>query len=148
MSARMRTDSWNISEIGRTGVADAESAKTDRSDGAIRGGEVASMTHAEKVDGFLQEMRGHGVNPGTAAPPAWRALWRLGLRVPPPHFMGFVPLALVTGVFFGVLWGLAMAFLIWGPWGGSSPPVRRSRPACYSASRWRPTIGFPRRSSG
>lgn len=71
------------------------------------------MNHDEKVARFLDEMRRRGVNLSTAAPPAWRTAWRLGLRLPPPHFMEFVPLFLVTGTVFGAFWGLAMWFLVW-----------------------------------
>jgi hypothetical protein len=41
----------------------------------------------------------------------------MGMKVPPPHFMGFIPMALTSGVFFGLLWGTAMHFLLWGSQG-------------------------------
>jgi len=71
------------------------------------------MTHREKVGLFITDMTKRGVNEFTAAPPAWRTAWGLGLKVPPPHFLGFVTMALTSGVFFGVLWGIAMWFLLW-----------------------------------
>ena len=37
-----------------------------------------------------------------AAPPLWRVLWWLGLEVPPPHFLRFWALTLLTGTLFGV----------------------------------------------
>jgi hypothetical protein len=43
------------------------------------------------------------------APPLFRLLWRLGVRIPPPHFMGFVP----SAVLFGVTFALICAPLIW-----------------------------------
>ncbi len=38
--------------------------------------------------------------------------WKLGLKLPPPHFLGFFPLALGAALWFGTLWGLAMWFLL------------------------------------
>ena len=37
-----------------------------------------------------------------------RLLWKMGINVPPPHFMSFVGSALLTGITFGTLWGLFM----------------------------------------
>jgi hypothetical protein len=71
------------------------------------------MTHDEKVRCFIAEMRRRGVNQYTAAPPAWRTIWALGLPLPPPHFIAFVPLAIGTGLIFGELWGLAMWAAFW-----------------------------------
>jgi hypothetical protein len=71
------------------------------------------MTHGEKVDHYLAMMARRKVHPQTAAPPLFRALWGLGLRVPPPHFIGFLPLMLASGILFGVGWGVAMRFLFW-----------------------------------
>ena len=39
--------------------------------------------------------------------------WGLGLKIPPPHFMGFIPVALFTGSLFGTLWSVAMWVLWW-----------------------------------
>ncbi|QEH34911.1 hypothetical protein OJF2_34560 [Aquisphaera giovannonii] len=75
------------------------------------------MTHRDKVERFIAEMTQRGVNPYTAAPPAWRTAWGLGIEVPPPHFMAFVLLALTSGLFFGTLWGLAMRLVDWGALG-------------------------------
>ena len=72
-----------------------------------------SMTHAEKVEAMRSHMRALGVPASTAAPPAWRLLWRLGLETPPPLFLGFWPGALVMGGFFGLSWCLLMWLLLW-----------------------------------
>jgi hypothetical protein len=37
----------------------------------------------------------------------------LGLQVPPPFFLGFFQLTLLTGIPFGVLWGICMWLLFW-----------------------------------
>lgn len=71
------------------------------------------MTHAEKLQRMYRHMAALGVSPNTAAPPAWRLLWRLGFDVPPPLFLGFWPLAISMGTVFGVLWGVSMWLLMW-----------------------------------
>lgn len=55
-----------------------------------------------------------GLRKSTYAPPLFRLLWRLGVKVPPPHMAGFAFNSLVMGGFFGVFWGLAMWLLLWG----------------------------------
>jgi hypothetical protein len=47
------------------------------------------------------------------ASPIFRLLWRLGLDVPPPDFVGFWPLAAGTTLWFGVAWGGFMWFVVW-----------------------------------
>jgi hypothetical protein len=75
------------------------------------------MTHREKVDLFVADLARRGVSEYISAPPAWRLAWRLGLKVPPPHFIGLFPMALTSGLVFGALWGVAMHFLVWGRMG-------------------------------
>lgn len=75
------------------------------------------MTHCEKVDLFVADLARRGVSEYTSAPPAWRTAWALGLKVPPPHFISFIPMALTSGIFFGVFWGVAMHFMLWGSQG-------------------------------
>jgi hypothetical protein len=81
------------------------------------------MTHQKKVDYFIADLKKRGIGESTAAPPMWKLAWRLGMDLPPPHFMGFISLAVVTGVPFGLLWGMAMWLLIW-----------RGRPVWISAT--------------
>jgi membrane associated rhomboid family serine protease len=73
------------------------------------------MTHRQKVDHLIEELRSRGLGASTVAPPLFRLLWALGLETPPPLFWRFIPLTLLMGVFFGFFWGLfmALAFLIW-----------------------------------
>lgn len=46
-------------------------------------------------------------------PPIIRLLWRLGFKVPPPHFAPFLAVVLFMGIFFGVCWGGVMWFALW-----------------------------------
>jgi hypothetical protein len=73
------------------------------------------MTHRQKVDHLIEELRHRGLPASTAAPPLFRLLWALGLETPPPVFWGFIPSMLFMGGFFGFFFGLFMelAFLIW-----------------------------------
>lgn len=63
------------------------------------------MTHARKIEAAKSLMAEKGIDPATAAPPLWELLWSSGIRVPPPLYMGFLPLALLCGTFFGLLFG-------------------------------------------
>ena len=72
------------------------------------------MTHSDKLERMQKHLAGLGISPSTAAPPIWRLLWRLGIELPPPLFMGFWPAAFFMGSFFGVFWGVVMWLLMWG----------------------------------
>ena len=63
------------------------------------------MTHARKIEAYKSLMAEKGIGAATAAPPLWELLWSLGIHVPPPLYMGFLPLALLCGAFFGLLFG-------------------------------------------
>jgi hypothetical protein len=71
------------------------------------------MTHRQKVDHLIAELGQQGVSRYKAAPPLFRLLWALGLEVPPPLFLGFLPLTVLFGAPFGVLWGVGMWFWVW-----------------------------------
>ena len=67
------------------------------------------MDAREKIDATIEFLKSRKVAEPTAAPPLWRLLWRLGFLLPPPHFLGFFTVALLTGVPFGV--GTSLVFL-------------------------------------
>ena len=46
------------------------------------------MTFEDKCRRALAMLDGQGVSRWTASPPLYRLLWRMGVRVPPPHFAG------------------------------------------------------------
>ncbi|SFG95650.1 hypothetical protein SAMN05518865_1252 [Duganella sp. CF458] len=54
------------------------------------------------------------------APPLFRILWRIGVHVRPPHFASFSANFLLTGAWFGVVWGALMWLLVWPGTGKSS----------------------------
>ena len=78
--------------------------------------ELKNMTHQEKVDHLIAELGKEGMSSYTVAPPLFRLLWALGLRVPPPLFLGFFTVALFAGFFFGLFWGAFMWLIQWRWW--------------------------------
>ena len=69
------------------------------------------MTQSSKLENYKRHMAAEGVGEATAFPPLWHALWSLGARVPPPPFLGFASLTLMTGGLFGPLFGLGAWWL-------------------------------------
>ena len=64
------------------------------------------MTMSSKLESYKQHMAANGVSESTAFPPAWSMLWSMGVKLPPPPFLGFIPLVLISGGFFGPLFGI------------------------------------------
>ena len=64
------------------------------------------MTHDRKIEAYKTLMAEKGIGSATAVPPLWSLLWSMGVPLPPPRYLGFVPLALMGGAFFGVVFGL------------------------------------------
>src|SRR5688572_15403498 len=76
--------------------------------------EVDGPTHCQKVDCVIAELSKRGLGPYTVAPPLFRLLWAVGLRVPPPLFLGFWTLTLLMGACFGVLFvPITWLLLMW-----------------------------------
>jgi len=46
-------------------------------------------------------------------PPLFRLLWKIGIQVPPPHYMGFAKVSVCFGAWFAVFWGSLMWLLMW-----------------------------------
>jgi len=65
-------------------------------------------SHAAKVEYLMLDLVHRGISPHTGAPPAFRFLWKVGLRVPPPLFIGFASNTILLGTVFGFLWALLM----------------------------------------
>jgi hypothetical protein len=61
----------------------------------------------------LEILRATGMRKGNYKPPLWRLLWRLGVKVPPPHFIGFGAMALAFGTYFAVAVTLATWLVDW-----------------------------------
>jgi hypothetical protein len=66
------------------------------------------VTHREKLDRLLPELEARGVGQYTIAPPVFRLFWSIGLEIAPPLFMGFLPLAFLLGL----MWGITMSIIM------------------------------------
>ena len=64
------------------------------------------MTNSSKLESYKQHMAANGVGESAAFPPAWNLLWSVGIKIPPPPFLGFVSLVLISGGFFGPVFGI------------------------------------------
>lgn len=64
------------------------------------------MTNSSKLEMYKQHIAANGVGESTAFPPAWSMLWSIGVNLPPPPFLGFVPLVLISGGMFGPLFAI------------------------------------------
>jgi hypothetical protein len=54
------------------------------------------------------------------APTVVAFLWRMGVEIPPPHFVGFFGNFAFSSVLFGSVWG-ALMWLLWWSSHGTSP---------------------------
>jgi hypothetical protein len=77
------------------------------------------MTFEEKREAALKLLESTDIWRSNYAPPLLRLLWKFGVKVPPPHFVGFAANFVCGGLFFGVAWGLLMWALLW--WRQSTP---------------------------
>jgi sulfite exporter TauE/SafE len=71
------------------------------------------MRFEQKLAAAFTLLEPTGIWRSNYAPPVYRLLWRLGARVAPPHFVGFVTNFLIAAVSFGAVWGLLMCFAVW-----------------------------------
>ncbi|UXI66588.1 DUF6404 family protein [Tahibacter amnicola] len=69
------------------------------------------MDHWEKIRRMETHLSSMGLKSLDYAPPAYRLLWRLGVKITPPLFASFWHLALVPGVLFAFGWGTFMSML-------------------------------------
>lgn len=61
----------------------------------------------------LDLLRGTGLRESNYKPPLLALLWRVGLHVPPPHFMSFFGAVAVYGSSFAAIWGVSMWLMLW-----------------------------------
>ena len=71
------------------------------------------MAYPTKVDSALAVLAGTGMSSSNYAPPIHRILWRMGTEIPPPHLASFGFNVLLSGLWFGAIWGLFMWFFTW-----------------------------------
>ncbi|WP_075792809.1 DUF6404 family protein [Massilia putida] len=66
-----------------------------------------------QLDRSLAVLLARGLSRHHAEPLLFRMLWKLGINVRPPHFLGFASIAIVYGVWFACVWGGFMWTLVW-----------------------------------
>lgn len=66
------------------------------------------MTHEEKIDHLMADLKERGLPREWADPPVLRALRRFGLKVPPLCFLDSWIIVVCIGVPMAIFWGLAM----------------------------------------
>jgi hypothetical protein len=71
------------------------------------------MDFEERREQALRLLKQCGIGHSTYAPPLIRLLWRCGVTVRPPHFMGFGMAACLSGAWFAIAWGAIMWIGVW-----------------------------------
>lgn len=61
----------------------------------------------------LELLKSTGMWPSNYEPPILRALWKLGFKIPPPHFVPFWKTTLFASIWFGGAWGTVMWLTVW-----------------------------------
>lgn len=79
------------------------------------------MTTQTKRALSLTLLAQRGIARGSYAPLLFRLLWKFGVDIPPPHFIGFAKLAVIWGAWFALAWGAFMWFAVWSRQ-GTLPP--------------------------
>ncbi|NIF73491.1 hypothetical protein F3J16_25390 [Burkholderia sp. Ap-962] len=69
------------------------------------------MTPKLKIDRSLEILDSKGISRSSSAPFLHRMLWKIGIEIPPPHYLKWVQNFALSGVFFGPTWGALMYLL-------------------------------------
>ena len=77
----------------------------------------------------LELLKATAMWPSNYEPPILRALWKLGFKIPPPHFVPFWKTTLFASLWFGGVWGIVMWLTVW-----SSQGVALSAALCIAAA--------------
>ncbi len=76
--------------------------------------EEEKMTHKEKLKKMYQELPQKGLGKLTIAPPIYRLLWKMNIKIPPPHFSSFIFLFIFLFIFYTIFLGIFGGLsLIW-----------------------------------
>jgi hypothetical protein len=74
--------------------------------------EPEEATHRKKVDAHIAEVGRLGVPSYIAAPPPFELLWSAGLEIPPPLFLGYLPVMLIVAAPAAIVCVFPFAFLV------------------------------------
>ena len=86
-----------MSEYGRLGVVKHISGRLRD----MHENKISMTDFNRKKEISLNLLRKTKINPRNYLPPMFPFLWRFSVKVPPPHFIGFLPLILIMGLPFG-----------------------------------------------
>jgi Family of unknown function (DUF6404) len=71
------------------------------------------MTFDEKLAAAKDLLASKGIWRAVYAPTVVALLWRVGFKIPPPHFAGFFGTFVFSGTVLGGAWGVLMWLLWW-----------------------------------
>ena len=77
----------------------------------------AIMHFRAQLDRSLTVLSERGLLRHHTEPLLFRLLWKLGVHVHPPHFLGFASIVAVYGTWFAAVWGTFMWQLVWSGMG-------------------------------
>jgi len=69
--------------------------------------------YERKFEAALNELQATEMWASNYAPPVLMVLRKAGIKVPPPHYLGFGKVIVCYGVFFAAAWGVVMWFFKW-----------------------------------
>ena len=73
------------------------------------------MSFASRRTKALELLKATGMWRSNYEPPILRGLWKLGFKIPPPHFVPFWKTTLLASLWFGGAWGIVMWLTVWSP---------------------------------
>jgi hypothetical protein len=71
------------------------------------------MTFQSRRAQSLDILKSTGMRRSNYEPPFLRALWRMGVEIPPPHFMPFIQIAIFAAALCSIVWGVVIWSLVW-----------------------------------
>lgn len=61
----------------------------------------------------MEELRQTGIKEANKIPLIFQAIWKLGFRTRPPHYIPPITMFVIQSVFFAITFGTAMWFFVW-----------------------------------
>jgi hypothetical protein len=77
------------------------------------------MHFQTRLDRSLAMLADRGLPRRHIEPLPFRLLWKLGVNIRPPHFLGFAHIAIAFGTCFAGTWGVFMWCVVWSRMGKS-----------------------------
>jgi hypothetical protein len=71
------------------------------------------MSHSEKLEYFGRDCVRRGLAPGAYKPPVFRVLWAVGIKLPPPIFLGFLTNMTLATIYYTLGCSVLLWFIYW-----------------------------------